>query len=163
MPVGRQKVNRFMADTRIKSEELATSRKTGDSTFDIKKDDTTNIDEDVENESISEKDEQIQEGKNLTPLEISRTKYYNSEKKKNDAKTAVLNVLKYLIPIFVSLIVGLLAIFGGIWAYKLNNIAEPIGGIKVEIQYIKENIADTKAQIQKLQDKVDQIERSNVK
>ena len=49
------------------------------------------------------------------------------------------NVLKYLIPIFTSLIIGLLAIFGGIWAYKLNNIAEPIGGIKVEIQYIKEN------------------------
>lgn len=52
-----------MADTKIKSEELAISRKTGDSTFDIKKDDTTNIDEDVENESISEKDEQIKEGK----------------------------------------------------------------------------------------------------
>ena len=31
-----------MADSRIKSEELATYRKTGDSTFDIKKDDTTN-------------------------------------------------------------------------------------------------------------------------
>jgi len=41
-----------------------------------------------------------------------------------------------------------LQFFGGIWAYKLNNIAEPIGGIKVEIQYIKENIADTKDQIQ---------------
>lgn len=96
-------------------------------------------------------------------MEISRTKYYNSEKKKNDAKIVVLNVLKYLIQIFVSLIVGLLAIFSGIWAYKLNNIAEPIGGIKVEIQYIKEDIADTKVQIQKLWDKVDQIERSNVK
>jgi len=59
-----------MADTKIKSEELATSRKTGDSTFDIKKDDTTNIDEDIENESISEKDEQTQEGKNLTPLKL---------------------------------------------------------------------------------------------
>jgi cell division protein FtsB len=152
-----------MADVKIKSEELATSRKTGDTTFDVKKEDTTNIDEDLENEKISDKDEQTEEGKSLTPFEISRTKYWNSEKKKNEAKTAVLNILKYLIPIFVSLIVGLLAIFGGIWAYKLNNIAEPIGGIKVEIQYIKGNIADTKVQIQKLQDKIDQIDRNNVK
>lgn len=150
-----------MADTRIKSEELATSRKTGDSAFDFKKNDTTNIDEDIENESISEKNEQTQEGKNLTPFEISRTKYWNSEKKKNDAKTAVLNVLKYLIPIFTSFIVGLLAIFGGIWAYKLNNIAEPIGGIKVEIQYIKENMTDLKIQIKEIQSKLDKINSKN--
>ena len=152
-----------MAETRIKSEELATSRKTGDGTFDIKKDETTNINEDIESESISEKDEQIEEGKNLTPFEISRTKYWNSEKKKNDVKIAVLNVLKYLIPIFCSLIVGLLAIFGGIWAYKLNNIAEPIGGIKVEIQYIKENFKEIKDKVQKLQKEVDEIGRKNIK
>lgn len=150
-----------MVDTRIKSEELETSRKTGDSTFDIKKEDTTTIDQDIENENISEKNEQTQESKNLTPFEISRTKYWNSEKKKNDAKTAVLNVLKILIPIFTSLTVGLLAIFGGIWAYKLNNIAEPIGGIKVEIQYIKENITDLKLQIKEMQSKPDKISSKN--
>lgn len=149
-----------MAETKIKSEEIETSRQTGDNLFDTKKDTTTNIPDDKEIESEVE---EVEKGKPSTPFEISRTKYYNSEKKKNEAKTAVLNVLKYLIPIFVSLVVGLLAIFGGIWAYKLNNIAEPIGGIKVEIQYIKENIADTKTQIQKLQDKIDQIQRGNLK
>ena len=151
-----------MAETRIKSEELETSRKTGDSIFDTKKDTTTNVEDDSETKSTDKIDEEKIE-KVSTPAEISRIKYYDSEKKKNDAQTAVLNVLKYLIPIFVSLIVSLLAIFGGIWAYKLNNIAEPIGGIKVEIQYIKEGIKDTKAQIQKLQDKVDEIDRKNVK
>lgn len=148
-----------MSETRIKSEELSTSRKTGDSTFDIKKDDTTNIYEDIENESISEKDEQTQEGKNLTPFEISRKEYYESEKKKDDAKAKLFDAIRLVI--YISL--GFGAIYGIVWAYKVNNIAEPIGGIKVEIQYIKENIADTKAQIQKLQDKVDQIERNNVK
>lgn len=48
--------------------------------------------------------------------------------------------------------------YGIFWAYKVNNVAEPIGGMKVEMQYIKENITDIKSQIQKLQDKIDQLE-----
>ena len=85
----------------------------------------------------------------MTPAEISKKKYYDSQKKKEDAKTAVFNVLKFLIPIGTSVVIGLLAIFGAIWAYKLNNIAEPIGGMKVEIQYIKENIQEIKNQLSK--------------
>lgn len=150
-----------MAETKsIKNEELESSDKTGEDFFSAKKEETTQATETasgIGNEVEDDEEEITREGRNPTPLEISKTKYYNSEKKKNDAKAAVLNVLKYLIPIFTSLIVGLLAIFGGIWAYKLNNIAEPIGGIKVEIQYIKENIADLKTQMKDMQNKLDKI------
>jgi cell division protein FtsB len=150
----------------IKSEELETSIETGEEVFRSKKEDKTQaINKLVETEAgtIEDTEEQVGKGKILTPFEISRTKYYNSGKRKNDAKVAVLNILKYLIPIFVSFLVGLLAILGAIWAYKLNNITEPIGGIKVEIQYIKENYNDIKDQMQKLRDKVDEIEKKSIK
>lgn len=137
-----------MAETKIKSEEIETSRQTGDNLFDTKKDITTNIPDDKEIESEVEETEK---GKPSTPFEISRTKYYNSEKKKNEAKTKLFDATRYAIYI----ILGFGAIYGIVWAYKVNNIAEPIGGMKVEIQYIKENITDIKTQIQKLQDKVD--------
>jgi hypothetical protein len=97
--------------------------------------------------SVINEEHQFYDDRNLTPLDRHKIAYYDSIKNTNIAKIKVFNVLKYLIPTFFSLIVGLLAFFGTIWAYKLNNIAEPIGGIKVEIQYIKENLGDLKAQI----------------
>ncbi len=138
-----------MAETKIKSEEIETSRQTSDNLFDTKKDITTNIPDDKEIESEVEEKEN---GKSSTPFEASRTKYYNNEKKKNEAKTKLFDAIRYAIYI----ILGFGAIYGIVWVYKVNNIAEPIGGMKVEIQYIKENITDIKTQIQKLQDKVDQ-------
>ena len=144
-----------MAETKIKSEEIETSRQTGDNLFDGKKDITTNIPDEKETES----EDEAEKGKNSTPLEVSRTKYYNSEKKKNEAKTKLFDAIRYAIYI----ILGFGAIYGIVWAYKVNNIAEPIGGIKVEIQYIKENITDIKTQIQKLQDKVNQVEQNQNK
>lgn len=141
-----------MTEIKIKSEELETSRRTSDSIFDSKKDSTTNISDDKKIEGEIEKTEK---GKNLTPFEISRTKYYNSEKKKNKAQAQFFNAIRYAIYILL----GFGAIYGMVWAYKVDNIAEPIGGMKVEIRYIKENFKDTKDQIQKLQDKIDVIEK----
>ncbi len=148
-----------MADTKnIKNDELETSQKTGEGFFSSPKEETTKETKELEDagqEIISETEEDIiDQGRNPTPFEISRIKYYDSEKEKNDAKTAVFNILKYLIPIFTSLIIGLLAFFGGVWAYKLNNIAEPIGGLKIEVQYLKENISELKNEIRNLQEKV---------
>lgn len=138
-----------MADIPVKNDELETTRKTGDTFFDDKNDRTTTTGDDLDDD-IKQEDDVSEKGEGrLTPFELSRTRYYMSQKKKEDAKTAVLSMLKYLIPIVVSVVVGLLAIFGGIWAYKLNNIAEPIGGIKVEIQYIKEDLKELKEQLNK--------------
>jgi len=147
-----------MAETKIKNEEIETSRQTSDSLFDAKKDITTNILDDKEIESEAE---EAEKGKSSTPFEDSRTKYYNSENKKNEAKTKLFDAIRYA----VYIILGFSAIYGIVWAYKVNNIVEPIGGMKVEIQYIKENITDMKIQIQKLQDKVNQVEQNqnNVK
>lgn len=148
---------KFIADTRnIKSEELEVTEKTGGDFFDDRKEETsknakkaTGAESDIANET---EEDFVDQGRNPTPFEISRTRFYDSEKKKNEAKTSVFNVLKYLILIFTSLIVGLLAIFGGIWAYKLNNIAEPIGGLKVEVQNLKEDITELKTEIKNLRD-----------
>ena len=145
-----------MAETKIKSEELETSRKTGEGFFDTKKDITTNIE--AEDESANKgTEEKIK--KNQTPAEISRKKYYDSEKKKDNAKAKLFDAIKYAIYILL----GFGAIYGIVWAYKVNNIAEPIGGMKVEIQYLKENLKDTKDQVRKLQDKVDVIEKKIIK
>ncbi len=139
----------------IKSDELGTSLKTGGNFFDIQKEGTTQRKDSKEKgvDLISEEDDSSRKDGRLTPLEASQKRYYESEKKKNDAKTGFFNVLKFSIPIFVSIIIGLLAFFGGIWAYKLNNIAEPIGGLKVEVNYIKETIIELKAEIKTLQEK----------
>jgi cell division protein FtsB len=144
----------------IRNEELELTGKTGEDFFPSKKEQTVKTTESARGfgNGVEDDDEKpVREGRSQTPLEISRTGFYNSEKRKNDAKTAVLNILKYLIPIFTSVMVGLLAVFGGIWAYKLNNIAEPIGGIKVEIQYIKENINELKTQVKDFQNKLDRV------
>ncbi len=146
----------MMTDTRnIKNEEIEATEKTGGDFFDDKKEETSqDTEKSVGTESgiVNETEEDfVDQGRNPTPFEISRIRYYDSEKKKNDAKTSVFTVLKYLIPIFASIIIGLLAFFGGIWAYKLNNIAEPIGGLKVEVQYLKENITELKTKIKDLQ------------
>jgi cell division protein FtsB len=145
-----------MAETKIKSEEIEILRQTGDNLFDTKKDVTTNIPDDKEIESEVEETEK---GKPLTPLEISRTKYYDSEKDKNEAKAKLFDAFRYAIYI----VLGLGAIYGIFWAYKVNNIAEPIGGMKVEIRYIKESISDIKNKVQKLQDKVDKVEQNQNK
>lgn len=148
-----------MAETRnIKNEELEPTEKTGGDFFDTDKGGTTRgtekatgTESEIENET---EEDFVDQGRSPTPFEISRTRFYNSEKKKNDAKASVFNVLKYLIPIFTSIIIGLLAFFGGVWAYKLNNIAEPIGGLKVEVQYLKEGITELKAEVNSLQDRL---------
>lgn len=145
-----------MAETKIKIEELETSRKTGESFFDNKKDITTNIE--TEDESVNKGTEEKIE-KNQTPSEISRKIYYDSEKKKEDAKAKFFDALRFA----VYTLLGLAAIYVIFWAYKVNNIAEPIGGMKVEIQTLKDNFKDAKDQIQKLQDKVDIIEKKIIK
>ena len=148
----------------IKSEDTEISKKTGEDIFSIDKNEpTTHIatnDEDDDNKAEA-KNGAFEN--NSSPAEISRKKYYDSEKNKNDAKTKVFNVLKYLIPIFFSLVVGLLAIFGGIWAYKLNNIAEPIGGIKAEIENLKSNNNIFRSDIDKLEDRVNKYLEKNIK
>ena len=148
-----------MAETRnIKNEELEPTEKTGGDFFDTDKGSTSRgtekpigTESGIENET---EEDFVDRGRSPTPFEISRTRYYDSEKRKNDAKTAVFNVLKYLIPIFTSIIIGLLAFFGSVWAYKLNNIAEPIGGLKVEVQYLKESIIELKTEVKNLQDRL---------
>ncbi len=149
----------------IKSEELETSEKTGEDIFSLnKKDEPTHTytEKDSDNETIIGK-ERGDSGVAPTPAEISRKKYYNSEKRKNDAKTAFFNVLKWLVPIFVSIIVGLLAFFGAVWAYKLNNIAEPIGGIKVEIDNLKKDRDKNELNIEKLEDRLNGFLERNMK
>lgn len=148
-----------MAETpNIKNEELELTERTGADFFDTDTSGTTRGTEratGTESE-IADKTEEdfVNQGRSPTPFEISRTLFYDSEKKKNDAKASVFNVLKYLIPIFTSIIIALLAFFGGVWAYKLNNIAEPIGGLKVEVQYLKEGITELKAEVDNLQDRL---------
>jgi cell division protein FtsB len=148
----------------IKSDDTEISQKTGEDIFSIDKNEpttriVTNDDEDDNKADTKNGDFE----NNASPAEISRKKYYDSEKKKNDAKTAIFSILKYLIPIFFSLVVGLLAIFGGIWAYKLNNIAEPIGSIKTEIENLKSNNNIFRSDIEKLEDRINRYLEKNIK
>ncbi|MBU2540268.1 hypothetical protein KJ786_03910 [Patescibacteria group bacterium] len=149
----------------IKSEGLEISKETGGEGFSLnKKEDLTSIDtkEDFHNKTdIDTSEENF--GAAPTPVDISRKKYYDSERDKNKAKITLFNVLKYLIPIFVSIVIGLLALFGAIWAYKLNNIAEPIGGIKAEINNLKSNNNDIEADIEKLEDRINKFLEKNIK
>ena len=110
-----------MSDTRnVKNSDPEATEKTGSDFFDKGKDETSKTTKktDLDSNIINETEEEITEqGTNPTPFELSRIRYYNSEKKKNEAKSAVLGVLKYLIPIFATLIIGLLAVFGGIESF----------------------------------------------
>lgn len=151
-----------MADIKnIKNDDLGATEKIGGDFFDTDKDGTSRGTEKTlgaENEIVSETEEDfVDQGRSPTPFEISRMRYYNSEKKKNDAKVVIFNVLKYLIPIFTSIIIALLAFFGSVWAYKLNNIAEPIGGLKVEAQYLKKDITELKAEVRGLQERINNM------
>lgn len=148
-----------MADSRnINSEELEVTGKTGGKFFDSQIEGTSSRTEKAMGTGLliasDTEEDRIDRGTSPTPLEISQKQYYDSQKRKNDATIAVLNVLKWLIPIFFSIVIGLLAFFGSVWAYKLNNIAEPIGGLKVEVQYSKENINELKSEIKNLQEKM---------
>jgi len=91
------------------------------------------------------------------PVDIAKQKYYESEKNLGDSKTACWNRFKTIMTvagIFIGFLISFLAIF---WAYKLNNIAEPIGGIKAEMQSIKDENKDIKAKIQKNEDRLDEL------
>ncbi|MFH1544007.1 MAG: hypothetical protein ABIE03_05760 [Patescibacteria group bacterium] len=141
----------------IKNEDIENSEKTGGDIFPIDKNEST-----TSTETNDNKEENMAEIKNgefensASPAEISKKKSYDSEKIKNDAKAKLFDGIRYAIYI----IVGFGAIYGIIWAYKVNNIAEPIGGMKVEIKYINKDLENKKTQIEKNQEKIEQLEKN---
>lgn len=142
----------------IKSEELEISQKTGGDIFSLKKEEPTHTytKEDYKNK-ISDSTDSINSGTVSTPAEISKMKYYDSEKKKNDAKTKLFNTLRWLAPLFVALLIGLLSFFSIVWVYKLKNIAEPIGGIKAEINNLIKDNDKNEIDIGKLEDRINRF------
>ncbi|MEX1014384.1 MAG: hypothetical protein WDZ80_04455 [Candidatus Paceibacterota bacterium] len=140
------------------NEETTTSTKTSSETSDKKEkiekfpnsrisDRSTGIDSDDE-EDISGGEDFM-----LTPTERSRKKFF-------DQKASFFRVIKWGVGILLTLfgiIATVLAIF---YAYNISNIAEPIGGIKVEIEYLKKDNKDAKDRLINLENRVNILPQS---
>ncbi len=114
---------------------------------------------DLNNEVISDENESENTSENYSakPVDIAKQKYYESQKSLIDAKAECWNRFKTIMTVsgvFIGLIIAFLGIF---WAYKISNIAEPIGGIKNEMQNIKDENNDLKNRIQRNEDKFDNL------
>lgn len=117
-----------------------------------------NAGDNVVNDDVkTEKVESSSKNYSQKPVEIAQQKFYESQKKLNDSKSACWDRFKTIMTvagIFMGLIIAFLGIF---WAYKLSNIAEPIGGIKAEMQFIKDDNKDIKDRIQKNEDRLNEL------
>ncbi len=121
--------------------------------------DSTESTPDLNDEVISDENESENTSENYSakPVDIAKQKYYESQKSLNDAKIVCWNRFKTIMTVsgvFIGLIIAFLGIF---WAYKISNIAEPIGGIKNEMQNIKDDNNDLKDRIQRNEDKFDNL------
>jgi len=91
------------------------------------------------------------EKKDLTPTEEADIAWRESETEKNSVKTQVWKAFKNSIYPLASLIGLLLTILAIFWGYKISSISEPIGGIKTDIEYLKNyNNQDVKPAITKI-------------
>lgn len=76
----------------------------------------------------------------LSPLEIEKKKAYESEIRKNNAKTLFWQVLMYAIPAFLTIVGIIVAIYTGIFTYYLKEVSQPIGSMQSQFNNINENI-----------------------
>mgnify|MGYP001598211881 FL=1 len=83
----------------------------------------------------------------LSPTDRSRKKFF-------DEKASFFRVAKWGVGILMTLLGLIATVLAIFYAYNISNVAEPIGGIKVEIEHLKEDNKDTKGKIQKLEDQV---------
>lgn len=90
---------------------------------------------------------------NYSPEERAKTEFYKAEKRAQ-ASAADLYDCKKTIYTYGSWFLGfLLACLSIFWAYKINNISEPIGGLK-------EAVKNNSAQIEKNENAIHEIENA---
>lgn len=92
-----------------------------------------------------------------TPEEVAKKAYYDSQKKLNDAKTKLWETLITIAKVFGVFIGFLLTILTAIWAYNINSIAEPIGGIKENIKNLEKTNDDLSGRINKSDDRLNEL------
>lgn len=90
------------------------------------------------------------------PVEIAQEQYYLAQKKLDESKASFWKTLKGIAHAFAWLLGLLVAVLSVFWAYSLTSIAEPIGGVKADIQSIKEENKEIKIQIQKNEDRLNE-------
>lgn len=148
-----------MNKVEITNQEESLKSGTAGSSFVDKKADSTESNPDTKGDVVSVDQESDNSDQNYSakPVDIAKQKYYESQKKLNDSKTECWNRFKTIMTVagvFVGLIITFLGIF---WAYKISSIAEPIGGIKNEMQNIKDENKELKDRIQRNEDKFDNL------
>lgn len=140
-------------------DEISKKSSTSGGGFIDKANDSTEPTPNLKDEIITDENESDNTSDNYSakPVDIAKQKYYESQKNLNDSKTACWNCFKTIMTvagIFIGVIIAFLGIF---WAYNLSNIAEPIGGIKAEMQFIKNDNKDIKERIQKNEDRLNEL------
>lgn len=139
-------------------EESLKSGPTGGGFIDKKKDSTESV-PDTTSEIIGDDENQENSNQNYSakPVDIAKQQYYESQKKLNDSKAKCWDRFKTIMTVagvFIGLIITFLGIF---WAYKISNIAEPIGGLKNEMKNIKDQNNELKDRMQRSEDKIDDL------
>ena len=100
---------------------------------------------------VNEEDETVVETGSVTPEQKARQRYHESQKKYYDSKKELMDRLKFIATSaawFAGFAATILTLF---YAYQINNIAEPVGGLKEAVDTIKSDILE-------LNDNVDEIE-----
>jgi hypothetical protein len=109
-------------------------------------DNPTGIDSDDEDETRGG------ETFSLTPVERSRKKFF-------DEKASFFRVAKWGVGILLTLLGIIATVLAIFYAYSISNVAEPIGGIKVEIEHLKEDNKDSKDRLKKVEDRLNNLPR----
>jgi len=95
----------------------------------------------------------------LTPQEAIEKQYKQSLIKKESQKAAFYSVMKIVVPIFSTIVVAIIISFATIWLYKIDKLSEPIGGIKADIQNIKDRNREIKSEIFIIEERLFQMKR----
>jgi len=109
------------------------------------------IDKDFTSTEIREEKRESEDTKKaLTPLQESQKELFEAKTKKENIKKVFFKFLMWVIGISIPVLIGFAL-------YKMNNISEPIGAIKNEIEHLKESNKGFKDNLKDLEVKIDLI------
>jgi hypothetical protein len=93
----------------------------------------------------------------LSLLDVEKKRAFESEVKRNNRATTFWNVMIIAIPVFLTFIGLIIAVYVGIFTYYLTSVSEPMGSLKNEIGNLKEEVDEVKQDYRDLRNKNNSI------
>lgn len=101
---------------------------------------------------VNEEDETVVETGSVTPEQKARQRYHEAQKNYFDSKKELMDRLKLIATILAGFIGFGLTFIGIFWAYQINNIAEPVGGLNEAVGTIKSDIFELNENVDEIED-----------